>query len=95
MAAYRLSPNARDDLERIWFYGLGHHGPAEADRYLHTLFERFSEIAEQPLLYAAVDDIRAGYRRSVCGKESIYYRIATDAVEIMAIISRQSTGDWL
>jgi toxin ParE1/3/4 len=95
MANYRLSPNAQDDLERIWLYGLEHWGVAEADRYIEALFERFSELAEQPLLYPAVDEIREGYRRSVCGSDSIYYRIAHDAVEIMAILGQQDTGEWL
>lgn len=95
MASYRLSPNAQDDLERIWFYGLEHWGVAEADRYIEALFDRFSELAEQPRLYPAVDEIREGYRRSVCGSDSIYYRIASDAVEIMAILGQQDTGEWL
>ncbi len=95
MANYRLSPNAQDDLERIWLYGLEHWGVAEADRYIEALFERFSELAEQPLLYPAVDEIRDGYRRSVCGSDCIYYRIASNAVEIMAILGQQDTREWL
>jgi toxin ParE1/3/4 len=35
------------------------------------------------------DFIRTGYRRCVCGSDSIYYRINDGRVEIMAIISRQ------
>ena len=53
------------------------------------------QIAEQPYLYQAVDYIRAGYRRSVYGTDSIYYRINGDIVEIMAILSHQDTEDWL
>jgi toxin ParE1/3/4 len=41
------------------------------------------------LRYQAVDEIRKGYRRSVCGVDSIYYRIKGDDVEIMAIIGQQ------
>jgi toxin ParE1/3/4 len=46
-------------------------------------------------LYPAADEIREGYRRSVCGVDTIYYRVVDDAVEIMAIIGRQDTVDWL
>jgi toxin ParE1/3/4 len=42
-----------------------------------------------------VDDIRAGYRRSVCGIDSIYYRVQGDSVEIMAIIGQQDLDQWL
>jgi len=52
-------------------------------------------LAERPLSYPAVDDIRVGYRRSVCGADSIYYRIEGEAVEIMAIIGQQDLDGWL
>ena len=58
----------------------------QADRYFNRFFERFDEIAKQPLRYHAVDDIRDGYRRSVCGVDCIQYRVADDAVEIMRIL---------
>ena len=95
MASYRISPNARDDLERIWFYGREQWGVAEADRYIKAFYERFSELAEQPFLYPAVDEIREGYRRSVCGRDSIYYRIEGDDIEIMAVIGQQDLEEWL
>ena len=95
MASYRLSPNAKDDLERIWFYGLEQWGVDEADRYITALYERFSELAEKPLLYPAVEHIREGYRRSVCGRDSIYYRIDGENVEIMAVIRQQDLEEWL
>ena len=44
---------------------------------------------------AAVDDIRAGYRRSVCGADSIYYRVQGDTVEILAIVGQQDLDNWL
>ncbi|MCP5443660.1 MAG: type II toxin-antitoxin system RelE/ParE family toxin [Chromatiaceae bacterium] len=67
----------------------------QADKYLDAFFDRFEQIAQQPLLYQTVDDIREGYRRSVCGVDSIYYRIDGKAVEIMAIIGQQDLYDWL
>ena len=75
MATYRLSENAREDLRRIYRRGLREYGEARADEYYNALFDRFDQIAERPFLYPAVDDIREGYRRSVCGVDSIYYRI--------------------
>lgn len=94
MANYRVSPNARDDLEQIWFYGLEKWGSEAADEYLAAFFSHFEQIAEQPLLFAA-SDIRDGYRRSRCGKDSVFYRIDGDTVEIMAIIGQQDINSWL
>jgi toxin ParE1/3/4 len=73
VAKYRLSQLAEEDLLGIADYGDEHFGIAQSDRYRDQLKQRFSALAEQPYLYQAVDDIRKGYRRSVCGKHSIYY----------------------
>ena len=95
MGHYRLSENAKADLKRIYRRGLREYGEAQADKYYNAFFDRFEQIAEQPLLYQVVADIREGYRRSVCGADSIYYRIAEETVEIMAIIGQQDLEEWL
>ncbi|MGI9332093.1 MAG: type II toxin-antitoxin system RelE/ParE family toxin [Gammaproteobacteria bacterium] len=95
MERYRLSEDAKADLTRIYRRGLREHGEAQADKYLNAFYDRFELIAEQPLLYPAVDDIREGYRRSVCGVDSIYYRIEGEMVEIVAVIGRQDLERWL
>ena len=94
MGSYRLAPAAKADLERIWFYGLERWGVAAADEYYAAFFDHFEQIAEQSHLYPAAS-IREGYRRSVYGSESVYYRIVHEAVEIMAIIGRQDANEWL
>jgi toxin ParE1/3/4 len=91
MALYKLSISAQEDLQRIWRHGLLHHGEAQADKYYYNFITRFEEIAEQPYLYPAVDDVHHGYRRSVCGIDNIYYRMVEGSVEIMAILGRQHT----
>lgn len=96
MGIYKLSENAKLDLKRIYFQGLRMYGETQADKYFNDFFERFEQIAEQPLLYPAVDEIRLGYRRSVCGVDNIYYHISSgNSVKIMAIIGQQDTSNWL
>lgn len=89
MAKYRLSNEAKEDLIRIHHYGVEKFGPSQADKYFYTFFEYFDIIAERPFSFESVDYIKKGYRRFVCGPDSIYYRINNDIVEIMAIIGRQ------
>jgi len=89
MVNYRLSPDAEDDLYRIWLYGARKFGVAQADKYYQAFFHQFEAIAKDPFLYPSVDHIRKGYRRGVSGVDSIYYRINDDVMEIMAIIGRQ------
>ncbi|WP_031431981.1 type II toxin-antitoxin system RelE/ParE family toxin [Methylomicrobium agile] len=95
MGSYKLTRKARADLKRIWLYGVKMHGSQRADQYHRGILERLDQIADHPYLFQAVDHIREGYRRSVYGTDSIYYRINDDMVEIMAILGRQDTEDWL
>ena len=95
MGNYKLSEDAKTDLIRIHQRGVREHGQIQADKYYMAFFDRFEQLAEQPYLYQAVDDIREGYRRCVCGVDSIYYRIDGNTVEIMNIIGRQDTNETL
>ena len=89
MGNYRLREEAEDDLIRIHQCGVRDHGETQADKYYEAFFDRFEQLAEQPYLYQAVEHIQAGYRRSVCGKDSIYYRIEKDGVEIIRVLGQQ------
>lgn len=89
MAGYKLNHAARDDIKRIYQRGVTDFGEGRADSYYAALFDRFDIIAEKPYMYPAVDHIRDGYRRSVCGVDSIYYRILDGDVEIMRVLGRQ------
>jgi toxin ParE1/3/4 len=89
MGSYKLSQQARADLKRIWLYGVKNHSQLRADHYHQGMLAHFAKIADQPYLFQAVDNIRAGYRRSVYGTESIYYRINGNTVEIMTILRSQ------
>lgn len=89
MAKYNLSNVAQEDLIRIHHYGVSQFGMRQADKYFNTFFDYFDLIAKQPFSFEAVDYIKPGYRRCVCGSDSIYYRVNHDVVEIMTIIGRQ------
>ena len=89
MARYKLNVRADDDLDRIFDYGIDHHGFEDACAYMEGLKQRFKEIGRSPLQYPTVNDIREGYRRSVYRAHAIYYRIGQDMVEIMRILGQQ------
>lgn len=95
MAKYRLSNEAKEDLIRIHHYGVEKFEMAQADKYFDAFFEYFDIIAQQPFSFESVDYIKKGYRRCVCGVDSIYYRINNGLVEIMAIIGRQDLNTIL
>jgi toxin ParE1/3/4 len=89
MAKYKLSNVASDDLIRIHHYGVKKFGITQADKYFDSFFEYFDIIAECPFSFESVDFIKTGYRRCVCGSDSIYYKVNNNVVEIMTIIGRQ------
>ncbi len=89
MAKYKLSEAAKEDLIRIHHYGVHKFGMEQADKYFDSFFEYFEIIAERPYSFESVDFIKSGYRRCVCGSDSIYFKLNEGMVEIMAIIGRQ------
>lgn len=96
MANYRLSNVAKEDLIRIHQYGVEKFGLPQADKYFDSLFEYFEIISQRPFSFESVDYLRKGYRRCVCGSESIFYKIAKDGiVEIMAIMGKQDLNNIL
>lgn len=95
MANYRLTNEAKNDLIRIHQYGVQKFGMIQADKYFNSFFEYFDIIAENPFSFESVDHIKKGYRRCVCGVDSIYSRLNNDTVEIIAIIGRQDLNEKL
>jgi len=89
MTDYKLSNAAKDDLIRIHRYGVKKFGMKQADKYFESFFEYFNRIAQNPYSFESVDFIKKGYKRCVCGSDSIYYKINGTIVEIMAIVGKQ------
>ena len=95
MSNYRISHQAKLDLQRIYQYGFEMFGEAQADSYFWGFFECFEKISNSPEHYPAVDHIRIGYRRCVYKADTIYFRVQSSRVEIMAILGGQDTDEWL
>jgi len=89
MANYRISNQAKEDLIRIHQFGVHKFGVSQADLYFNSFFEHFKLIAERPLSFETVAFIKPGYRRCVCGIDSIFYKLHENEVEIMTIAGRQ------
>lgn len=91
MKKHKLSITALadQDLNDLYVEGFTTWGEEQADRYYDGLLRRFERICENPAMYPVVDDIRAGYRRSVYEKHSIYFMIEGDTVEVRAVVKRQ------
>ena len=95
MADYKLSNVAKSDLIRIHQYGVEKFGMDQADKYFDSIFECFDRIAKNPFSFESVDYIKTGYRRCVCGSDSIYFKITNNSVAVMAIIGKQDLKNSL
>ncbi|KUJ59215.1 plasmid stabilization protein [Flavobacteriaceae bacterium CRH] len=90
MYSYYLSSEAREDLKRIYYYGVGKFGMNQADHYFNMFYDCFDKIEQNPFLFPSADHIKKGYRYCVCVVDTIYYRINGDErIEIITIIGRQ------
>ncbi len=89
MADYKLSNAAKEDMIRIHQFGMYKFGETQAHSYIDSIFQHFKMITQRPTAFEAVDHIKVGYRRCVCGSDSIFYRVEHDVVEVMAIIGKQ------
>ena len=89
MSKYVLSNTVKEDLIRIHQFGSNKFGPNQADKYYYDFFEAFNSISERPFSFESVDYIRIGYRKCVCGSDTIYFRVTGNVVQIMTIIGKQ------
>jgi toxin ParE1/3/4 len=97
MSNYRLSNTAKEDLIRIHHYGVKTFGEKQADKYFNEFFDYFDRISKSPFSFESVDYIKLGYRKCVCGSDTIYFRINDydKIIEIMAIVGRQDLKNKL
>lgn len=93
MKGYKINEAAAEDIEQLFDYGIDNFGVTSARSYVEGMTQRFADIAKHPLQYQAVEHIREGYRRSVYGRHSIYYRLNGDHVDIMRILRSQNIND--
>lgn len=90
MFIYKLSIEAERDVTRIYEYGYYKFGIIQADKYYEILFECFTKIAANPYMFPSVDHVKIGLRYSVCGVDTIYFKInQNNTIEIITIIGRQ------
>jgi len=88
-ANYRLTQEAKADLNRIYLRGFEEFGEMRADQYFRDFIERFEVLAEQPKMYPSANEVAEGLRKSLCGRDMIYYEIVETGIVIQFILGRQ------
>ncbi|SFF03950.1 toxin ParE1/3/4 [Nitrosomonas sp. Nm166] len=75
-----------EDLLSIGRYTRKQWGRAQQIRYLTQLDSAFHDLADQPDIGRACDDIREGYFKYGVGKHVIFYRQTKGLIEIIRIL---------
>lgn len=85
-----LTREAKEDLWRIYEFGVYQFGEAQADKYFNLMNDCFDKIASNPFMFPETIKNNKKYRFCVCGVDTIYYKINPDEIEIISIIGRQN-----
>lgn len=99
MRKYELSRAADRDLDEIYIYTFREFGALQADVYFESLEACLAKLAENPLLGVDAGYMRAGYRRFVHQRHTLYYRKVRTGVRIVRILGpgmsvERSTGKY-
>lgn len=74
MRRYEFSRAADRDLDDIYVYTFRQFGELQADAYFESLEECLGKLADNPLLGVDASNLRAGYRRFVHQRHTLYYK---------------------
>lgn len=87
---YFLSNDAKEDLWRIYTYGINRFGELQAEKYFFMMHDCFDKIVANPLLFPLAEKFQNVERYCVCGVDTIYYNVKKNRIEIVTIIGRQN-----
>lgn len=89
MARFRFSRLAEADLMDIFTYSLRTWGEEQALRYVEGLEASCRQLANNPELGRACDDIRPGLRRMEHGQHVIFYRTEERGILVSRVLHRR------
>ena len=88
---YKLSVEAKNDIEKIWLYTFENWSLEQADRYFDLIMDEIEYIAENPNSGKDFGDVRKGYLRTRIKSHFIFYKmnIKQNEVEIIRILHQR------
>jgi toxin ParE1/3/4 len=87
MIKYRLTNEAKSDLEKIWIYTYENFSIKQADKYYKLITDEFEFIASNPNSGMSINHIRPGYRVSKVKSHLVFYKTSLKkGIEIIRIL---------
>lgn len=90
MKTLQFTQLAENDFARIYEFGVTHFGIHQAELYIQKLSRHLEHLLESPLIAPSTEEFLPGYRRSVVGQHSVYYRMTDSGILIGRILGRQN-----
>ena len=85
MARVTRSPAADEDLEEIWLF-IARDKVTAADRFLDTLLQRASVLAEWPGIGPPCEQFGSMLRSFPVGNYLMFYRPTDDGIELVRVL---------
>lgn len=82
---YKISVEAKNDIEKIWLYTFEKWSLKQADRYFDLIMNEVEYIAENSNSGKDYSDIRKGYLRSRIKSHFIFYKVNKKQKEVEII----------
>ena len=88
---YRITLEALDDIENIWFYTFKNWSQKQADRYQNLILNEIEYLSENPESGKDFRNIRKDYRCSKIKSHLIFFRCFShqEGIEIIRILHQQ------
>ena len=88
---YKISVEAKSDIEKIWLYTFENWSLEQADRYFELIMNEIEYIAENPNSGNDYSDVRKGYLRIRIKSHFIFYKVnkKQNEVEIIRILHQR------
>ena len=88
---YKISKEAKRDIENIWLYTVERWSIDQADRYFNLIMDEIEYIAKNPTSGKDYSKVRKGYFRSQIKSHFIFYKInrQNDEIEIIRILHQR------
>jgi len=85
---FKISKEAKKDLEQIWLYTFENWSDEQADRYINLIFDEIEFIVQYPHSGIDYNAIRKGYFKSRVKSHFIFYKINSkeNTIEIIRIM---------
>ena len=88
---YKISIEAKNDIEKIWLYTFENWSLEQADRYFDLKMDEIDYIAENPTSGKDFSDVRKGYLRTQIKSHFIFYKVNNklNEVEIIRVLHQR------